>query len=515
MRIRALGGLLACAAMVATGCGESHVGDEDAAIVFPDGTFIDGGPPDSGPVIGDQVGDACTEDGECGDDGVCIGDPEFLPGGYCSIACAADEDCGPTGACLDLGGGQAFCFQTCEPGTTPRQCRAGYGCGSVGLGSPPVCVGGCTDDTDCADGSRCDPTAGFTGGGGCYLPDAAIGDACASTDACPMGGLCIDEAANGWPNGTCATLGACDPSTNTGCPGDAQCIPNGGQGLCVDGCVTAADCRVGYECRGLSGARDRLVCAPGCTADEHCSGDNVCNIALGSCAVPFDPSLLGDACSQFTGGCEGGSCLDERTYGNPFGECTYVGCTVGSDETCPTGGVCAPGTGENAVCRTGCTIEADCRPGYACRNVVPGDDTSSRACFPDCQAESECQGMSRDCNFGTGLCTRPFSAAAQGTMCTGVDDCIGGDCLTEEDGWPGGMCVAVGCSLASGTVGVACPVGATCVDDEAGRAEIGHCLNACTLGATDACRTGYTCTAIVDGGTEAVCRPTPVVPPKP
>lgn len=505
---RSLGWTLACASLIATACSESHMTEPDAAIVIElDGAMLDGGPPDTGPVE-DHLGEACSADEACGTDGVCLNEPDFLPGGYCSRACSSDEDCGPGGACLMVGMGQQLCFRSCEPGASPRQCRPGYGCGSFGFGAPPVCLGGCSDDTDCPSGLMCEPDSVIAVAGSCFDPGAGVGDACASADECPASGFCLDEDGNGWPEGSCVGISGCDPDANTGCDGDAQCIPTGDTPLCVDGCTTAADCRPGYECSGLMAFPTRLVCNPACTSDDQCSAGNVCNAALGTCDVPFDPDALGGECSRFRGGCEGGSCLAERELGFPRGYCAYTGCTVGDDTTCPTGGACSPTAAGGGVCFDACATDSDCRGGYACRNVVPSDATSSLACLPACDADADCASMMRRCNVGTGLCTTPFVDANQGEPCVDGGDCPGGRCLTEADGFPDGTCAAVGCSLMSGTTGVDCPSGSTCVDDEGGRPEIGYCLDACTVGAATGCRTDYTCVELTAGATEGVCRPT-------
>lgn len=497
---------LACAVALAaalSACSESHTGDEDAAIVLPDSGPIDAGTDAPEPPSG--VGTACSADTDCtGGADLCIEDPDFVPGGYCTASCVGGAPCPDGSTCLQLSRTQAFCFQDCDPAAEMRECRPGYGCSSPGIGLPgSVCLGGCTDDSDCASGLECDPRAGIAGA--CFDPGAAVGDACGADDDCPMGSACLTEAGNGWPGGACAGLG-CDPVSNTGCTGDAQCLPSGfgGDGLCVDGCGTTADCRDGYECRGSATYPDRLVCQPGCTSDAACTGGRVCNEALGTCSVAFDPGSLGGACSRFSGGCDGGTCLDERTYGDPGGYCAYVGCTVGDDSTCPTGGVCAPTASGDGICLRGCATSTDCRAAYRCDHVDPADDTSSSGCVPGCTgAAGECTSMMRTCNPGTGLCTTPFVAGNLGEPCTGAVDCPGGICLADSDGWPAGTCAYPGCAIAGDSSD--CPAGGVCVDDATGDPDRGYCIDACTVGVTP-CRPGYECVALA-GGAEGACRP--------
>lgn len=496
----------------ASACSESHGSEPDAAITVDlDAATLEadaGPPPDSVP-IEDPIGEACSSDGACGTDGVCLSDPDFLPGGYCSRACARDEDCGSSGACLMLGRGQRLCFRTCAPGAVPRPCRAGYGCGGFGLGAPPVCLGGCSDDGDCPSGLTCDPGRDVAVAGTCFDPGAAIGDACASGQECPSGGFCLDEGSYGWPAGACIGIRGCDLEGNTGCDGDAQCIPTGMSAICVDGCASAGDCRPGFECAGSMAFPMRRICRPACAGDEQCSSGNVCNRALGTCDQPFDPDDLGGECSRSMGGCDGGTCLSEAELGFPGGSCAYSGCAIGDDRTCPIGGACAPTAGRENICLARCVTDSDCRSGYACRNVEPADTTSSLACLPACTSDSDCVGMMPRCNAGTGLCTVPFVAARQGEPCADGRDCPGGRCLSDAEGWPAGYCAAIGCALMSGAAGIECPSGASCIDDRIGRPEIGHCLDACSLGAPAACRTGYRCVEGMAGAGEGVCQPGP------
>jgi hypothetical protein len=502
---------LCCALLILEACGSSHTSEDAAIIIDFDGAMIDGGPTDAGP--GGRVGAPCGSDEDCtGDVDLCLSDPSFLPGGYCSRACAGGGDCPEGSTCVQVGMGQAFCFASCDPDATERQCREGYGCAS-GFGVPPVCIGGCTTDDDCATGLRCDPRGGPLGAGSCYRPDAELGDECRNSESCPMGAFCLAESFSGWPRGACIGFG-CDVATNRGCPGDAQCVPGGrgSDGLCIDGCASDDDCRVGYQCRAPSAYPDRRICQPGCTSNAHCTGGRVCNPALGTCHEPFDPAQLGRSCSRRTGGCTGGTCLSEFEYGYPRAYCAYVGCTLGMDSTCPTGGVCAPGAGGDNLCLAGCRADSECRDGYRCRPVLPEDPSSSTACVPACTSNMQCANEGFVCNPGTGLCTEPFVAGNLGEPCAGRAECFGGVCLTEAEGWPAGTCAYPGCRLSGEGPSATCPPGGVCVDDRRGDPALGHCLDACTVGASGGCRPGYACVAIVEGGTEGACRPAMTMP---
>lgn len=80
------------------------------------------------PLQAGVVGNACTEDAQCGESGTCatsVGLPaREAPGGYCSLqGCSETSQCGG-GACI----GSAFasrCYKTC---TGDGDCRAGYTC---------------------------------------------------------------------------------------------------------------------------------------------------------------------------------------------------------------------------------------------------------------------------------------------------------------------------------------------------------------------------------------------------
>ena len=272
---------------LALGCTESHTegdGEADAGITFmPPAPAIDAGFDggfDAGPGI--PVGIACTTDAECGEGAYCLSEAEGFADGYCTAPCVVDDECPSGSACIEAGGGMSLCLDSCDPAATERECRSFYGCAS-GFGIPsPVCIPGCTDDSDCPPGRSCNPA----GGGECYNPAASPYDPCEGSIDCNDGERCNSEYRRGWPGGMCGAFG-CDPMADTGCPEDGHCIPGGrsGFGRCIDGCETDTDCRAGYACRAPDAYPDRLVCTAACTADDQCT-TTTCDETTGLCGMP-------------------------------------------------------------------------------------------------------------------------------------------------------------------------------------------------------------------------------------
>lgn len=480
MELRRTFALSASALVLAAACGESHMTEPDAAIVF-DATFPDTGT-DSGPPPS-NVGASCAIDEDCmGPADMCIGEL----GGYCSAICSSDADCPAGSACVNLG--TMVCLDLCNSDTPDDQCADGLGC--IGGGPvPPVCLPGCEGDAECGEGLTCVLGGGAFGAGACIDPDAPLGAACTSDADCPPSGTCATGA--DYPGGTCVIAAVCDADTNVGCPDDAQCLPGGfGGDICWDGCTTDADCRSGWECADSVSAPGRLTCQPIFGADN-----------------------LGQECVE--GPCPGGDCLTEQLYGFPGSYCADFGCdpAATTDSGCPNGGICAPTSDGVGICLLGCTADTDCRTGYRC---VPADRENpdrGSACRPGCTEDSQCTARLRDgtpyeCNPGTGLCARPFDVTELGEPCAGdFRQCRGGLCLTgDASGWPAGMCVFPGCRLTGTGPSATCPAGSVCTDDGAGDPELGVCVDACTVGGTD-CRPGYACVALTDGGTDGACRP--------
>jgi hypothetical protein len=274
-----------------------------------------------------------------------------------------------------------------------------------------------------------------------------------------------------------------------------------GGGLCIDGCAAADECRAGYSCEAGDTFPERNFCNPACTEDSQCTSDRVCNPALGTCDVPFDASQLGGVCSAGRGSCDGGTCLSEFQTGWPDSACVFVGCDAGqpdAEDGCPGDGVCLdPGDDGSSLCAAACESPEDCRSGYSCQPIDPDALERGTACLPACTSDADCGNDEFVCNEGTGFCSEPFEPSILGAACAGPDECTGGRCLLEEDGYPGGLCAATGCRLAGDGPSEPCPDDSQCIDDEVGDPEVGSCLPTCAEGE---CRDGYACT-------EGVCRP--------
>ena len=238
------------------------------------------------------------------------------PSGGCTAAC---DDATPTcmvgtttGACLDDGTGMGVCLKTCKTAGSD-ECGTGYQCNDIaGDGTVLVCTPKCTANAQCPTVGTCDTTQGF-----CIAPetdctngkdddgdgfiDCEDATSCQGTAACKPGTndtghpctlatdckatggdpFCFDEATQGYPKGYCSEY--CSLTTNDCTSAGAFCIDaklQSGNGLCVQGCTTAADCLTpGYACTDVAGKK---ACLPACTLDSQCA--KFCNADTGDCA---------------------------------------------------------------------------------------------------------------------------------------------------------------------------------------------------------------------------------------
>jgi len=102
------------------------------------------------------IGNACTTDATCGENGVC---GTGFPQGYCTQDCRTDA-CPLSSKCLTTDS-VAFCLATC---TGPRMgrstCRSGYVCENDGAGTG-LCVPACTSSSDCEGAQTCTVATGY------------------------------------------------------------------------------------------------------------------------------------------------------------------------------------------------------------------------------------------------------------------------------------------------------------------------------------------------------------------
>lgn len=460
---------------------------------LPDADPGDAGPPDAGrdPSGDSDLGGPCTSDADC-DTGTCVLDGDGFPDGYCTAPCGFDSDCPAMGVCLPVDRSLSLCFARCDE-DAERACRAGYGCGRSFMLPAPICIPGCIEHSDCADGLMCNGSGGELGEGECFDPDSSLGDACVVSEQCPAGADCLTEERAGLPGGACGGS-FCDPDADDCIPG-TRCTTLASSRFprCLAECDDDTDCRDGFRCGGPPGAApDHRVCLGACERDRDCTVPGYeCNPATGLCTRPFDPDELGIECSTSFRACRGGTCLSESASGWPGSICVYEGCEPGAeDDGCPGDGVCVRELGRT-FCVPGCAEDSDCRNvDYTCRTAF-GDPDGPTACYPACQNDGACANEGFECNAGTGLCRPPFSGGDLGDACAGPGGCVGGECLMSAD-WPEGTCAFPGCRLSGEGPAEDCPSGGACVDDGAGDPTLGVCVTACADGG-DACRDGYTC----------------------
>ncbi len=212
-------------------------------------------------------------------------------------AADTDDGCPGDGVCVD-DGGLGFCVAACDDG---GDCRTGYACrtpdgeAASGTGCLPACE---SDDACVNDGSGGSPDFSCNPGTGlCTFPydDDTFGDPCEGGGEC-LGGRCFTELGDGWPAGTCASLGCRlgGEGAERACPEGGVCVDDGlgdpAIGLCLVACATDASgtCRGGYACEAIEGgAAGEGACRPACT-ETYCSSGTACDVESGLCLPEGD-----------------------------------------------------------------------------------------------------------------------------------------------------------------------------------------------------------------------------------
>ena len=249
--------------------------------------------------VAGTIGAPCADNAACSS-GTCFSEGTFA-GGYCSDYCGATIlagliDCAPGSTCMQVSEATAICADLC--GGAQGSCRSGYVCTDVEGTS--VCLPGCTADSQCPGGQRCNKTSGA-----CVdksVGDGSIGSPCSSDPQCP-GGVCLTEADTDgvWKGGYC--LRACDASRvggpcNTDAGAEGVCVEIPGDETnpdsiyaCFSSCGSAVDCRQDYLCTAQLADFEGLgYCLPGCTT-YGCDAGLTCDITSGLCLSPVQAAV--------------------------------------------------------------------------------------------------------------------------------------------------------------------------------------------------------------------------------
>ncbi|QRN94280.1 adhesin [Archangium violaceum] len=252
-----------------------------------------------------QVGNACTQDLNCGSAYGFCQQPVLLPssgtawyGGYCSEMCGSGVGTCPTGSvCTQVSSTANMCLDQCN---TLADCRDGYVCASQPGGN--LCISKCYSDADCGSGFACRICEGVCAP--VRNSGVVIGDACNDDAQCGTGQLCLKV--NGHPQGFCSQT--CAGTTTCSCPEGSSCQTVGPNRttMCVRSC-TALTCASGLQCApfpdGTSG------CLPSCRTQDDCPGGSTCN--AGQCVG--SGSYDGGSCPL----CPGPGSPDAGTGPNP------------------------------------------------------------------------------------------------------------------------------------------------------------------------------------------------------
>jgi hypothetical protein len=306
------------------------------------------------------VDGVCCEsscDGTCE---ACVSASTGLPNGTCA---AVQEGMDPDDECDAQGVG--FCMQ-------PGHCDGQKHCATqVGL----VCVAkSCASDTIQANASLCSTSGDCVGqgtspcfpyrcdGGGCL-------STCTSTTDCTDPAKCVE--------GAC-TIGS-KLSLGQGCGAGSECASS----FCVDGVCCESSC---------DGACESCLFANTGEASGRCE-----HVHAGTDPRARCPADAPEACGA-DGLCDGvGACRQVAPAGASCGVNVCVGVYV-AERRCSESAVCTPKTLRDcgafgcdallADCRTSCTVDYDCAPGFVCQHATGACVAPSIRCIDAATAET-------------------------------------------------------------------------------------------------------------------------------
>jgi hypothetical protein len=240
-----------------------------------------------------------------------------------------------------------------------------------------------------------------------------------------------------------------------------------------------SECGAGNVCIDLGGGA--RGCMLGCAADPCvCPDGMICTdgylntpVQRMVCVPGNNDATDGSRCTTF-GDCDEHSiCLDDG-HEHPGGQCMQLGCTIGTDSTCSSGG------------------DGHC--------AVPDLLGGGTGCVDSCQTNADCRTIDGYVCFDSGgaagkYCRHPST----GDACATETDCGVAslwECLTGAS-FPGGYCtIQQSCNAATGA---GCSPGSSICYDPPGPTAP-YCVNRCTGAGQGTCRTGYTCTALGSAG---------------
>ncbi len=213
---------------------------------------------DAGPWVPSPLAKACTQNSECGEDGLCWTETSdvFVPGspagGFCTKPCTQDSECGTQGLCTNvIDDKQRFCLLKCSFGTGKSDLD------TIDREPSTKCQG--RKNSACVPvlQNAADGTQAYTGFDVCIPQCSITAGKCAANRTCDTGrGVCVEsldstllengEACSYDPaitnrqcRGRCFLI---HPSSDTTVPADRRLA-----GICMDPCTfgTAESCNAG------------------------------------------------------------------------------------------------------------------------------------------------------------------------------------------------------------------------------------------------------------------------------
>ena len=190
--------------------------------------------------------------------------------------------------------------------------------------------------------------------------------------------------------------------------------------------------------------------------------------------VTSELGAIGAACeNEFD--CAQDICLETREW--PGGYCTQSSCETNDDcagdASCLVDGI--TGRSQN-TCVDTCTEDSECRGGYSCRDTGQG--------FSACLSQDIPQGRQPD-----------------GEACEDGNDCTGGSCIGEDQGFVDGYCTTAGCETREDCArGPGDMLDNRCLRNPRGQ---NFCVRLCDT--SEECREGYSCQDL--GGGQGACFP--------